>query len=235
MEKQNFNEILIRESEYYNSQSSYVSLFSRNNITTIDQLFDEHFWEFEANNVHKETRPQLTALISMLKYKYLGEPLCYAELMDNEINFNAFKEGYYRGHIPLFGKNTSDKDGNNLDIDLTSLFGAPRSYCDYILSSFLYYLKRVGDKKSEEEFSINLIDLFKWILNNKELKKVHPFVIAYLEAYEKNHKEEIDSESLSSLKNELENLLQTKNKLELQIAELKEKISLYENKDGLKV
>ena len=88
MEKQDLSKLLIKDSEYYNPNSTYVNMLKRNNIETINQLLTDNFWNIYWKKCQGDTRLQLTGLISMLKYKYLGETLLLDEFLDKYIDLD---------------------------------------------------------------------------------------------------------------------------------------------------
>ena len=230
MEKQDFTNFLIKDSQYYNSYCTYVGAFERNNITTIGQLLDDSLMALVMDKCHQKTRLQINGLISMLKYQYLGEPLCYEVLFDkdisaiNDIN-NAIKV-----------KNNDEQ----IYVNVMSLLGCPRGTSHMILGEF----RRVISNSSlcNEIFpqeSIRLIDFLKWILtiDANHVKRVHPFVTTYIELYKKKNNmsfEDINKEGAEALKKELEDLIRKRNDIDARIENIKSALSKTEKRGNIK-
>ena len=88
MEKQDLSKYLIKNSEYYNSSSAYAGMLKRHNIITVDQILDDSFLNLRCKY---RTSRELSALIAMLRYRYLDEPLCTDILLDKEIDLEFMK------------------------------------------------------------------------------------------------------------------------------------------------
>lgn len=84
MKKENLDNILLKDTIYYNSESSYVGTLKKHNINSVYELLNNTILDLR---FRYETKIQLLALINMLKYKYLKTPLINLDLMDKEIDF----------------------------------------------------------------------------------------------------------------------------------------------------
>lgn len=252
MEKQDYRNLSIKNSEFYIKTASYVNFLYRNNITTIGQLLDDNFWELTTGTIKKDTRNQLNCLIIMLRHKYLDEPLCYDELLDKEIDFKALKNrlGFKRGSIPLLAEDTEEKRQllrekskripgieityeADIQVAAADLFGV-QDLGIINLYKYSEYLRTISPNNSELDSHATLIDFLRWLLNENRVEFLHPYIIAYIESYEKNHGIENNVDSLISLKKELLGLLDMRKNLDNKISDIEERISLIQKDSGIK-
>ena len=227
MEKQDLSKLLIKDSEYYDSNCAYNGVLKKKGITTIDQLLNDDVVASIMSQCQRNTRLQLLGFISMLKYKYANEPLCNEALLDKEIMFISDMSN------ALVLRNGTQR----INVDIMNLLGCPRGTSHIILGEF-YRIKNNPQlcKVAFPNDNFKLIDFLKWILtiDKTYFKKVHPFINTYIEAHEKINVEDMNDELVNSLKFELQNLLQKKEKLDLQIQNKKKTLSEIELNGGFK-
>ena len=211
MKIEDLKKLLIVDSEYYDSNASYVSFFKNNNIKTIDQLIEGKFERGYSNEMRMTSKvySQVRCLISMLKYKYLGKPLCYDVCLDNKM---------YLGNqsvIPIF-ENLNKQER----MIILNMFGCRQ---ENVIRAFNMFAK-ANPLIAVDGFK--LIDFFIWIVSNSQLfGKIVTYAKTYIESYEKN--QELlnnDYETISSLKPQLESLVATRDELNKQIEDIQEKI-----------
>ena len=175
MEKLDLNEILIKDSEYYNPSASYTWLLKKKKINTVGQLLDGrvdiNFLKYYSYN----TRSQLVGFISVLRYKYYGEPLYTDALMNEEINF---EENYGNGII--FDTHNTKFES----VSFAKLFGCPGVKIAPIFKEF---------KNASFPQEIKLIDFLKWILkeDRNDFKPLCPYANAFIESYENSKRNKV--------------------------------------------
>ncbi len=252
MEKQDLSKILIKDSEYYNPNCSYVGMLKKNNITTIDQILDDSFLKLKCKG---DSWIQLNGLISMLKYKYLGEPLSNDVLLDKEIDLESLKMGFFGNNnlIPLLDEELRKKHRQeqvevfqkfepmlpislaDIRVNFSRLLGCPYNVSCAIVSKLYFTANNHRDRFPEKP---KLIDFLKYILTTGKFERVYPFINTYIEVYEKNQSlESSDMEAIKLLKEQLGYLIKTREELDFQITNLQQQIKILknsENKGGIK-
>ncbi len=230
MDKSELRKKLIKYSEYYNPNCSYVGALNRNNITTIDQLLNEELMMDIMKQCHRQTRLQLMGFISMLKYKYLDEPLYVDVLLDKEIIIDD-GVGY-----SLMLKNKDEK----ISVDIINVLGCPRGTGHVLIGTFNHIINNPLLRKDVfPNENIKLIDLFKWMLtvDKPPFRHVYPFVNTYVEMYEKltnvnyANLNEIARNDLNKL---LNGLLQRRKALDNEIDSIRQQLTLLEQNGGIK-
>lgn len=232
MEKQDLSKLLIKDSEYYNPNSTYVNMLKRNNIVTINQLLTDNFWNIYWKKCQGDTRLQLTGLISMLKYKYLGETLLLDEFLDKYIDLDRS----IRNTICI----KSNTKNEYIYYDKT--FGCRTYEILFLNIEFIKYLESIGIYNINESFNediVKLIDFFKWILLNEgddRFKYLIPYARTYVESYEQHHIcENNNLDAINYLKGQLHSLLKIRKDLNEQIIQIQNQIeSLSYNKIKVK-
>lgn len=250
MEKQDLSKYLIKDSEYYNSNSAYVGMLKRNNILTVDQILDDSFLNLRCKC---QTSRELSALIAMLRYRYLDAPLCTDILLDKEIDLEFIKlfPGWSGNCVPLLDEEERKKKvqmqreyfaqyGEQLApsadmlIPLSGLLGCSHRMSTAIMEQFTRFVRHLGPSSYKLPENPKLIDFFQWILTKDEFEKVYPYINTYIEVYEKNQNlENNDSETMEFLRLQLSFLEEERTRLDTQIAFLTEQIG-NKNKGGRK-
>lgn len=229
MEQYNFSKMLIKDSEFYNPRCTYVGMFKRNNITTINQLLDDEAINKIMEKCHPKTRKQLVGFVSMLKYKYLGVPLYNDILLNKELQLET-NSSITLSNSDLLILKVGDK---NECIAISQLLGCSHETGNAILKKF--YSTINNPLLYEYNFTNNniiLIDFLKWMLKNEQFKQTHPFIYIYIEVFENNQKinnKDNDPKIINILKEQLTNLIKTKENLDIQISNLQQKINKLSN------
>ena len=85
MRKQNIDEILLNETEFYDYKAPHFILLNKHKITTVGELLNEELMRPVYKNVKMDTRRLLNNFIKVVRYKYLGEKLPWSELLDEKL------------------------------------------------------------------------------------------------------------------------------------------------------
>ena len=229
MKRENLDNIMLKDTIYYNNESSYVSTLKKHNITTVSELLNNNILDLR---FRYETKIQLLALINMLKYKYLKNPLPNLDLMDNEIDFKWLKETNSLNHsLTLIDKDLryeyqkskdkyKEEDVSLPDIpDIillpTELFGCNSNTSNEIMEKF-----RTDFRKGKFAKNTKLIDFIKWSLTieySNSIDKVHLYAKEYIKAYEQKRNKVSNKEKIDILKLKLYKLLKEKEYLDKEI------------------
>lgn len=228
MEKQDFSKMLITDSKFYRKYSIYEGFFQRNNIKTIDQLFEGTFDgpTFAGHKLQYYTAHVLRRFIEILKHEHLGEPLYMAAYLDNTIDLDASKSGLLGTKIQ-FAYPTAEA----YDALVADFFGTDLS----IEPSFGYFLaeKKKERKQREEEGlpyeEVKVIDFFTWLKNNSEkYPKESPFLDMYINEYERMFGFTEDTKNtaeIAELTAQLNTLVKQKEDIDSQISTTQQKIA----------
>ena len=203
MNNDNLENLLIKDSEFYISKSSYLPTLKRNNIITVKDLL---------------------IFINMLEYKYLNIQLENLNILNKEIDLNWIKNSsMFTQTLPLIDEEKLTKDKlPDITISPTELFGCNQYISDEIMKEFVIVIK-----KGKITDNPKVIDFIKWVKNveySNKIDKVHPYAKAYIEAYEKTNEYK-----KNLLKEKLNNLLQKREKLDKEISTLQEEIKNFDN------
>ena len=200
------NSILLKDTEFYSRYGAYIGALKKFNITTVGQLLDQNINDI---NLHRGTYIELCVFINMLKYRYLGTPLPYGKLLDNEIMIGSVKKTPYNFEqvLPL----VDDKKQTTHILYSRLLSTADR----LLVYKFLDAIKQ--DKIRTYDGNIRLVDFLRWISNCNILgASVNACAKAYVEEYDLD----LDgTRKLASLKNELEKMIKDKQKYDSAIIE----------------
>lgn len=230
MENKDLMNLLITDSEYYNSHALYNGLLRKKNIFTV-----EHLLTYYNNDpitflkgYHVGTIHQIKALISTLEYKYLNKPLYIDALFDRKIDLKKM-EGISKNlgenyNIPgIYLICTDEKQRRFINYD--ELFG----YSDFnVWNEFKKTI--VNSFQGNQDISkidIKVIDFIKWTLQSgiKSLNKALPYSRTYVEAYQKNIQSTSETkENLEYLKGQLASLVETRESLNIKISNLEQRI-----------
>ena len=133
MEKQNLNNVLLKDLEFYNPSATYVDLLNNKNIVTVEQLLTANKEKDFLNGYSGKSIYQLLGFISMIEYKYLGKSLLCDSLMDEHIDIeNNTKKDSWSGTI-----HTINAEGEGNLICLDHLFGCPRKKMIPVFDEFI--------------------------------------------------------------------------------------------------
>lgn len=221
-EKIDLNQIQIKDSEFYHSNCKYVQVLKKHNITTVAQLLDNQAMEPIIKKVKYDTRGQLNTFISLLRHKYLNEPLCNDVLFDRNLIITD------SGNLRIEGP---EKIGFSID----EFFGIPHGR--YLKIKFL------SATKNEDIYDANfkVIDFIKWLSNfsdDEYVQSFMPTIMAFIESYNDNKKiDNTDFETIEKLKDQLTKLSKTRDYVDEQITNLQEQIEDLSNdinKRGIK-
>lgn len=221
MNNDNLENLLIKDSEFYISKSSYLPTLKRNNIITVKDLLN---FDISKLRLRYDTKIQLAIFINMLEYKYLNIQLENLNILNKEIDLNWIKNSsIFTRTLPLIDEEKFTKDKlPDSTISPTELFGCNQYISDEIMKEFVIVIKK-------EKITDNpkVIDFIKWVRNveySNKIDKVHPYAKAYIEAYEKTNEYK-----KNLLKEKLNKLLQEREKLDKEISNLQEEIKNFDN------
>lgn len=217
MNNDNLENLLIKDSEFYISKSSYLPTLKRNNIITVKDLLN---FDISKLRLRYDNKIQLAIFINMLEYKYLNIQLENLNILNKEIDLNWIKNSsMFTQTLPLIDEEKLTKDKlPDITISPTELFGCNQYISDEIV---------IVIKKGKITDNPKVIDFIKWVRNveySNKIDKVHPYAKAYIEAYEKTNEYK-----KNLLKEKLNNLLQKREKLDKEISTLQEEIKNFDN------
>lgn len=221
MNNDNLENLLIKDSEFYISKSSYLPTLKRNNIITVKDLLN---FDISKLRLRYDTKIQLAIFINMLEYKYLNIQLENLNILNKEIDLNWIKNSsIFTRTLPLIDeeKFTKDKLPDNT-ISPTELFGCNQYISDEIMKEFVMNIK-----KGKITDNPKVIDFIRWVRNveySNKIDKVHPYAKTYIESYEKTNEYK-----KNLLKEKLNNLLQKREKLDKEISTIQEEIKNFDN------
>lgn len=221
-----YRNILIKDSEFYNSNSSYVRLLNNKNIKTVGELLDASLDVNFVKGYSYFTCNQVTCLIAALKHKYLGEPLYIDSYLDKHINF----DGYYGNGIVFANPD------NKLDtIEFGKLFGCPVSQAKPIFNNFKNFVDNPNFYTNKLPERMKLIDFIKWVSqeNGKIVNSLKPFANLYIESYKEKQKRRSDIQSLEYLKGRLFSLYKLREGIDVEIAAIEKQIELLISSDEI--
>ena len=260
MEKQDLSKILISETEFYNKNTSSAKFFEKYGITTVAQLLDSNVLEGK-RHVQGTTIGQVQLLINVLKCKYLGEPLQLPSQVDEIIDYDYMKSQSYTRAIYLeeteeerqkylkkFCKTpyALEKYGNE-KFKIAQLF----SYINCTGQDYEYVVKAVliGVHHGLIPKGTKLIDVLRNYASYSTYavnKKVITFFDLYVKEYDKqkgiveeveNAPEDgstISDETMNYLRIKLSILMNQRNQLDEEIANVKEELEqLEKEKDDI--
>jgi len=221
MNNDNLENLLIKDSEFYISKSSYLPTLKRNNIITVKDLLN---FDISKLRLRYDNKIQLAIFINMLEYKYLNIQLENLNILNKEIDLNWIKNSsMFTQTLPLIDEEKLTKDKlPDITISPTKLFGCNQYISDEIMKEFVIVIK-----KGKITDNPKVIDFIKWVRNveySNKIDKVHPYAKAYIEAYEKTNEYK-----KNLLKEKLNNLLQKREKLDKEISTLQEEIKNFDN------
>ena len=221
MNNDNLENLLIKDSEFYISKSSYLPTLKRNNIITVKDLLN---FDISKLRLRYDNKIQLAIFINMLEYKYLNIQLENLNILNKEIDLNWIKNSsMFTQTLPLIDEEKLTKDKlPDITISPTELFGCNQYISDEIMKEFVIVIK-----KGKITDNPKVIDFIKWVRNveySNKIDKVHPYAKAYIEAYEKTNEYK-----KNLLKEKLNNLLQKRKKLDKEISTLQEEIKNFDN------
>ena len=221
MNNDNLENLLIKDSEFYISKSSYLPTLKRNNIITVKDLLN---FDISKLRLRYDNKIQLAIFINMLEYKYLNIQLENFNILNKEIDLNWIKNSsMFTQTLPLIDEEKLTKDKlPDITISPTELFGCNQYISDEIMKEFVIVIK-----KGKITDNPKVIDFIKWVRNveySNKIDKVHPYAKAYIEAYEKTNEYK-----KNLLKEKLNNLLQKREKLDKEISTLQEEIKNFDN------
>lgn len=221
MNNDNLENLLIKDSEFYISKSSYLPTLKRNNIITVKNLLN---FDISKLRLRYDNKIQLAIFINMLEYKYLNIQLENLNILNKEIDLNCIKNSsMFTQTLPLIDEEKLTKDKlPDITISPTELFGCNQYISDEIMKEFVIVIK-----KGKITDNPKVIDFIKWVRNveySNKIDKVHPYAKAYIEAYEKTNEYK-----KNLLKEKLNNLLQKREKLDKEISTLQEEIKNFDN------
>ena len=179
MENNNYNNILLDDTGLYNTSNGFRQTFLQRKIYYVNQVLDN---ESLMNNIIKWTKKnsvkeELSAFISLLKYKYKDIPLKNNSFMDYKIYNNYIDKIFY--------------------FDLSKI-----GFNIYYSKTFFEALKLARIDGTINE-NLNVYECFKKLINHPKIvdakKKFNPSEIMriYIDDYEKKHNlnEEIEIEN----------------------------------------
>lgn len=140
MKKEALSKLLIKDLPYYNRYSSYCTLFTKNGVTTVDQLFDKKLMLplINKSSVKKETKNEIEGLIILAGADFFHLPVPTDELLDKKIvSYKKISDDNYRFYLKMNDKETLAITLDDLSNDI--LFGSKHH-------TNAYELRRVVDK-----------------------------------------------------------------------------------------
>ncbi len=191
----------------FSTYSSFYPVFLNRGITTLDQVLDEKLMNDVLSHVRAGVREELIGFIDLIRCKYLNEPLESNYLLDlslvsfmKELPTNFLKMGF------------NQKQARKLE--------------------WLIYL---AFDQHDLEKTAKVIDFFKVMRQEKYVKimkkdNMQGIIDVHVDEYEKEEKKPRgDSGDLVILKEKLEKLLEERNKMDMKIMLLQEKIQNFQN------
>ncbi len=126
MENKDFSQIRLEDIEIHHySCNTFSNLFFRNKIKTLSQILDDDLMSSIMTHCRKETRKELTAFISLMKYQYLDIPLATDIKLNEKYSDNQrsllYNFGFVRkevGNIEYFIKQNKYYFENKTMIDI---------------------------------------------------------------------------------------------------------------------
>ncbi len=218
MEKQDLNNILLTDTEFYSKYGSYVSGLKKHNITTVGQLLSQDVNDL---NLHFNTRIELSVFIDMLEYRYFGEPLPYVDLLDSKIIINEIKEAYhsyeYDTRLPLL-----TPQNQQIILPLTRMLGISERLLGRMIYYFVESIKVTKMPASVCE-NLKLIDFLTFVATScQSCESVKPYAKAYTEEYELENKCAV--RKLATLSEELKKLIEARQKFNIAITYMRSEI-----------
>ncbi len=213
MENLELDKILISESEFYYSKYAYTSIFKKYNLKTVGDLLNDELMDGIKLRCHENTLKQINVLISLLKHKYLHEPLLYDIYLDKKIEYQGI-------NLYCF----EDDEKINL-LNLNDIFGYSNSLKGIIERVFMNCFLELKAKNNK----VILIDLFKKVLTKNINPSINAIIKCYIDSYEKNKKYKLASNYIEELKNQVEVLIKKRDELDIEIYNLKKEIAELEN------
>lgn len=222
MEKPNLSKILIKDSEYYDSNASYAQFLKRHNIVTVEELLNgtlegNTFNGFKMNGV---TFSGLSVFIKLLKHKYLEEPLLSDVYLDKSIDLENTVLFSGPGGVILISEN-GQYDKTNIRQFICGDSG------NYHFNRFIHkknFMRLRHEHANLPSEDVKLIDFFKWIVE-ENIYDLIPFAKTYIEVYEINKGlVSEDALTINKLKEQLTSLIEQKASLDSQIIKMQQKI-----------
>ena len=228
MKEQDLSTFMIEDSEFFNSKAIYVNFFRRKKLTTVDQLLNANYMEL-VTRASYSTRVQLKAFISMLRHKYLGEPLAYDSLLDSYLQIDMSTKDSFHAISVI------DQDGCKKIVNLANIFGCPLEEIERVFARFENdMLNREMNKEKYKLPSkeIKLIDFFKWEGLSK-FRVFSNYANEYVQEYNKNKElEDPKDEIIEDLKNQILSLTKTVEHLQYSVEYLQEQINVLTKDKG---
>ena len=223
----NVNEILLKDTYFYNSHASYAQFLRKHGIDTVGKLLDS---EYLTHATRGNTTEQLKVLISLYKYEYMGKPLGKDRILNRRvININNEPCGFNihveseRGRITTY--NAEDYIEKFLGVPSGSLYRA---------FAMVKEDKVLVETIKTQKFRI--LELLKWLLSyanaypGKSGIAIRNIMRAYIESYGNDIKSiELGSNTIDILSSQMITLIKTRNDIDIKILELSRKIDSIKN------
>lgn len=255
---EDLSKILITDTEFYNKNTSSAKFFEKYGITTVAQLIDPNLF-LGKKNVQRSTVSQVNLIINVLKHKYLGEPLLLPPTLDEIIDYD-YMRGSSLDAIYLqeteeernkFRKswgvepNDIENEYYNKKFKKSQLF----SYVNCTGQEYAYAVRavRMGINHGLIPKGTKLVDVLRNFATYSTYavnKKVIPFFDLYVKEYDrqKGMVEEVENapedgstisdETMNYLRIKLSILMNQRNQLDEEIANVKEELEQLENEKG---
>lgn len=197
MEEPNFENITLKEAGLNISWGRIYQTFRNHGITNVSQILNDELMSDIIKRAMPDTRITLQALISLIKYKYLGIPIPDTSFLDMPMKDTKF------GPL-VIGINSNQ--GNKLS-----------------------RLIEFGKKRGIINDDMPLIEALKLLYSNPLLieesqkydkSKLASLPFTAIELYIRSYDESKRTLPITTLKKQLMDLMETRNKLDSQIAEL---------------
>ena len=89
MEKQELNNILLKDLSLYDKRAKYTLTLKRYNITTVEQILNDELMTPILSRMNLESRLPLRTFISLLKCRYLDIPIDADDILNSKINIKS--------------------------------------------------------------------------------------------------------------------------------------------------
>jgi hypothetical protein len=218
MEKQELNNILLKDLSLYDKRAKYTLTLKRYNITTVEQILNDELMTPILRRMNMESRLPLCTFISLLKCRYLDIPIDVDDILNSKINIK-FNNSLNRDYFVLYSEN-----GKCHQFSLTGFLG----FVDEENDLRLIKLINQSIKNRMDNFDFRVIDLFRWLIDKHGFEiKYLASITTYLRSYEMDKevlKWKLEEDAIKGLENKKMKLIKKREKLDIAILNMQNEI-----------
>lgn len=218
MEKQELNNILLKDLSLYDKRAKYTLTLKRYNITTVGQILDDEIMMPILSRMNFESRYQLRTFISLLKCRYLDMPINADDILNSKISIKS-NDKTNRDYFILYSEN-----GKCHPFSLTGFLG----FVDEDNDLKLMKLINQSIKNRMNNFDFRVIDLFRWLIDKHGFEINYlASITTYIRSYEMDKevlKLKLEEDAIRELENKKIKLIKKREKLDMAILDMQKEI-----------